>query len=55
MTADQVQSAFPGWRVWPGVNGMVYARWLRAEPPVLVRAHNWTALRAAILKRQEQR
>ena len=45
----------PGWVWWPGVAGLRYARRPRTSPPVVVRAHNWTALLAAIRKAEERR
>jgi hypothetical protein len=29
---------YPGWRMWRGIAGLVYARLLRSSPPVIVRA-----------------
>jgi hypothetical protein len=39
----------PGWVWWPGVNGHPYAKHPNGiHPPVVVRAHNFTALLARI-------
>lgn len=46
----------PGWVWWRGVNGWPYAKCPNGiDPPVVVKAHNWTALLAAIRKRESGR
>lgn len=32
-----LRGRFPGWQAWRGVSGVLYARRLRASPPVIVR------------------
>ena len=39
---------FPGWHVWRGVGGRVYARRPRTSPPVVVRAMDAADLREQI-------
>jgi hypothetical protein len=43
-----VAAEFPGWHPWRGIAGLVYARLPRSSPPVVVRAHNITALRIRV-------
>jgi hypothetical protein len=44
----ELEAEFPWWEVWRGVTGVLYARRLKSSPPLVVRAHTWTALRARI-------
>ena len=46
---------FPQWHVWRGVCGLVYARWLRASPPVVVRGEDAVDLRDQIRQVEGQR
>jgi hypothetical protein len=39
---------FPRWHVWRGVSGLLYARWLRSSPPVVVRGEDAVDLRDQI-------
>jgi hypothetical protein len=50
----QPVAAWPGWFWWRGVNGLLYARRPRTSPPKVVRAHNFTALLAAIRKAEKR-
>src|SRR5215475_8690866 len=50
---SQPVAAWPGWVWWRGVNGLLYARRPRTSPPKVARAHNFTALLAAIRKAEE--
>ncbi|HYB86888.1 MAG TPA: hypothetical protein VEC76_08570 [Streptosporangiaceae bacterium] len=45
-----LRSRFPGWQVWRGVSGLLYARRLRTSPPVVVRAVTPDDLAAKITK-----
>ena len=40
----------PGWHVWRGVAGLLYARRPKTSPPKVARARDVTALREQILK-----
>lgn len=53
--AARIRAEFPYWHPWRGVAGLVYARRPRSSPPKVVRAHNWTALREAIIKAEKRR
>jgi hypothetical protein len=39
---------FPNWYVWRGITGLVYARWVRSSPPVVVRGADALDLREQI-------
>ena len=51
---SQPVAAWPGWVWWRGVNGLLYARKPRTSPPRVARAHNFTALLAAIRKMERR-
>ena len=59
MSDDQIPdwwpyaSELPGWHVWRGISGLVYAQHRRASPPMVVRAEDAADLRDAI--RREER
>ena len=38
----------PGWHVWRGINGLVYARLLNSSPPLVVRGEDAVDLRDQI-------
>jgi hypothetical protein len=42
----------PGWHVWRGISGLVYARRLNTSPPLVVRGEDAVDLRDAI-RREE--
>ncbi|HUY44619.1 MAG TPA: hypothetical protein VMV92_02670 [Streptosporangiaceae bacterium] len=42
----------PGWHVWRGISGLVYARRLNSPPPLVVRGEDAVDLRDAI-RREE--
>ena len=50
-----LQAEFPRWHVWRGVAGLLYARWPRTSPPVVVRAKDPAALREAIISAEAAR
>jgi hypothetical protein len=55
-TQPQPVPDHPGWVWWPGIAGLVYAKHANGiDPPVVVRAHNFTALLARIRAAEEQR
>jgi hypothetical protein len=39
-TLDDVAALFPSWEVWPGVNGLVYARLPGSSPPLTARGED---------------
>lgn len=43
---------WPGWHVWRGISGLVYARRLNTSPPIVVRGEDAVDLRDAI-RREE--
>jgi hypothetical protein len=45
----------PGWFWWQGVAGLLYARRPRSTPPIVVRAHNFTALLGRIRAEEARR
>lgn len=55
LTQDRVAREFPGWHFWKGVSGMVYARWLKSSPPIVVRGEDWTDLRDEIRREISRR
>jgi hypothetical protein len=42
----------PGWHVWRGISGLVYASWRDVSPPVVVRGEDAVDLRDAIRREQ---
>ena len=46
---------YEGWFWWRGVAGLIYARYPRSSPPMVVRAHNFTALLGRIRAEQARR
>jgi hypothetical protein len=58
ITEDSLSREFPGWRVWEGVSGLWYARWLGSSPPIVVKGGDLTDLRDQIMReviRHQQR
>jgi hypothetical protein len=51
----QPVALWPGWVWWRGVAGLLYARRPKTSPPMVVRAHNFTALLSAIRKAEARR
>lgn len=47
-TLDDVWREFPGWEVWQGIAGLVYARKPLTSPPVVIRAEDPADLRDQI-------
>ena len=47
-SADDIETEFPGWSAFRGVNDLVYARKKKTTPPVLLKAEDWMALRDEI-------
>lgn len=43
-----VTAEFPHWDIWHGVASLCYAHRRWSSPAVVVRAHNWAALRERI-------
>jgi len=41
-------SPYPGWHVWRGISGLVYARKLMSSPPVIMRDHSVDGLASQI-------
>jgi len=51
MEGEQVRDLaadFPGWHVWAGVTGVLYARRLKSSPPVVLRDATVPGLRARV-------
>lgn len=52
----QVDRDYPHWHAWPGVlGGLVYARYPRSSPPMVVRAATVDQLRLEIEDAERQR
>lgn len=45
-TLAEIRDEFPAWRVWKGVNEMLYAQ--QGSPPITFREENGTELRARL-------
>jgi hypothetical protein len=50
-----VEAAYPGWSVWPGVIALLYARRPRSSPPMVVRSPTPEGLREAIENAERER
>jgi hypothetical protein len=44
-TTESIESEFPGWHVWQGVNYLWYARLEKSSPPVVVMGEDLLDLR----------
>ena len=52
----QVDRDYPGWHAWPGVlAGVVYARYPRSSPPMVVRSTTTAGLRGEIESAERER
>jgi hypothetical protein len=45
---DQLAGDFPGWRIWRGRDGVLFAWLLDSKPPLLLRAETVDELREAV-------
>jgi hypothetical protein len=51
-----IDQEYSGWHAWPAVlGGLVYARYPRSSPPLVVRAASAEALREAIEEAERER
>ena len=50
-----IADEYPGWAAWPGVAGLVYARYPRSSPPLCVRSTSLSGLRTQIEKATRER
>jgi hypothetical protein len=50
-----IADEYPGWTAWPGVAGLVYARYPRSSPPLCVRSTSLSGLRVEIEKAKRER
>jgi hypothetical protein len=46
---------YPGWHAWTGVVSLLYARWPRSTPPLVVRSTTVDGLRDAIEQAERER
>lgn len=44
-----------GWEAWVGISGILYARWARSTPPIVVRAATAEDLAAKVAEAQQGR
>ena len=50
-----ITDEYPGWTAWPGVAGLIYARYPRSTPPLCVRSTSLSGLRTEIEKAKRER
>ena len=50
-----VDRDYPPWHAWEGVFGLLYARWSRSSPPMVVRAVTPDGLRLEIEAAEQER
>jgi hypothetical protein len=48
-----LRGRFPGWQCWRGISGLLYARKVKASPPLIVRAYSPAEL-AELIKLAEE-
>jgi hypothetical protein len=51
----ELERAHPGWHIWRGVTGGLYARRINSSPPVTYLADTFAELEARIIGHEERR
>jgi hypothetical protein len=54
ITVESIQTEFPGWEAWRGIDGLSHARIKGATPPVMVHAEDLMDLRDQIKRKLAQ-